>query len=571
LLGNRLRIELVFFAGTSGSSSSDPQMTPVAAICFLLVGVTLALYGLMGDPGRRRIRWALIPVAILAAYVLVGIVYGGRVFMSGAHFRPMALHAAVSFLALCTGLAALPPTVEPISSLTLPGSAGYSARRLFPAILVIPFLLGWVRILGERAGWFDPGFGTAGLTTVSSVILMLLVYFSVRYVQRTERLQTTLAETVKDSEKRIFRLLHGLPTGIFVVDPEGRPYYANRKSGEILGRGTLPDARPEELPERYQVYRAGTNETLPPDRIPVLRALKGEEVYSTEVEIHRPDRVVPLEVWASPIRNKKGELEFAVAAFNDITERNEAARRIEELNGELQRQLAELDAVNRELETFSYSVSHDLRAPLRAVDGFSRMLAEDHAAALSPEAHRLLERIRSNIRRMGLLIDDLLRFSRMSRKELETSPVDMTTLARAAADDLARSREHQARITIGELPRAEGDLELLRQVWLNLIDNGLKYSGKQHEPRIEIGGSRNGNDATYWVRDNGVGFDMTYAGKLFGVFQRLHSQDEFEGTGVGLAIVQRIIHRHGGRVWAEGAPDRGATFSFTLPLGDLHA
>lgn len=567
--GNRLRVDLWLFHDSLTRFSGDGQMTPITAGCFVLLGATLLLYSRPG-PGVHA-RYLLIPVALLALYVAAGYAYGGKTFLAIAGFKPMSLGSGTGFLLLTVGIAALPPAVPPVSTLVLPRAAGTTARRLLPAVLLIPFVLGWLRVAGERAGWWDTGFGTAALTSVTAALLIVLVLFATHLVGRTEETQDALREASKESERRIFRLLHGLPTGIFVVDPSGRPYYANRKSGEILGRGTLPEARPEELPERYQVYRAGTDEPLPADRIPVLRALRGEEVYSTELEIHRPDRVVPLEVWARPIRNTKGELEFAVAAFNDITERIEATRRIDELNNELQRQLTELDAVNRELETFSYSVSHDLRAPLRAVDGFSRMLTEDHAPALPPDALRLLDRIRSNIRRMGLLIDDLLRFSRLSRKELETTSVDMKTLARAAVDDLARSRDHQARITIGELPRAAGDIDLLRQVWINLIDNGLKYSGKQDEPHLEIGGSMNGNEATYWVRDNGVGFDMTYAGKLFGVFQRLHSQDEFEGTGVGLAIVQRIVHRHGGRVWAEGAPDRGATFSFTLPMGGMHA
>jgi light-regulated signal transduction histidine kinase (bacteriophytochrome) len=199
------------------------------------------------------------------------------------------------------------------------------------------------------------------------------------------------------------------------------------------------------------------------------------------------------------------------------------------------------------------------------VDGFSRVLETDHAASLDPEAMRYLGRIRGNVRRMGLLIDDLLKFSRLSRKDLETLGVDMNSLVRNVVDDLSRSRDTLPRITVGDLPAAQGDLDLLRQVWTNLVDNAIKYSARRPEPRVEINGASDGREVTYTVRDNGVGFDMAYADKLFGVFQRLHRQDEFEGTGVGLAIVQRVIHRHGGRIWAEAALDQGATFHFTLP------
>jgi light-regulated signal transduction histidine kinase (bacteriophytochrome) len=357
---------------------------------------------------------------------------------------------------------------------------------------------------------------------------------------------------------------------VFVVDSAGHPWYANRKSGEILGRGSMPDARPEDIPEVYQAYVAGTSDPLPVDQVPVVRALRGEEVYTTDIEIHRPDRVVPLETWASPIRNDAGETEFAVAAFNDITERLESQRRIDQLNRELGHQLSELAAVNQELETFSYSVSHDLRAPLRAVDGFSQVLETDYAASLDPEARRYLGRIRGNVRRMGSLIDDLLRFSRLSRKELATSEVDMTALVRNVIDDLTRTGPVPAQISLEDLPAADGDIDLLRQLWTNLIDNAIKYSSTRAEPRVTISAERNESAITYSVGDNGVGFDMAYADKLFGVFQRLHRQDEFEGTGVGLAIVQRVIHRHGGRVWAESAPDRGAVFHFTLPAERNH-
>jgi signal transduction histidine kinase len=230
----------------------------------------------------------------------------------------------------------------------------------------------------------------------------------------------------------------------------------------------------------------------------------------------------------------------------------------------------ELEAVNQELETFSYSVSHDLRAPLRAIDGFSRVLLEDHAPRLDEDGVRSLNVIRMNAQRMGHLIDDLLEFSRLSRKELVTAQVDMAALARAAADDLRREPElvaASATIDIGLLPPARGDAGLLQQVWANLIGNALKYSRTRREPRIEIAASEQNGDLVYSVRDNGVGFDPVYADKLFGVFQRLHSAQEFEGTGVGLALVRRILERHGGRIWADGKLDQGATFYFTLPRG----
>ena len=238
----------------------------------------------------------------------------------------------------------------------------------------------------------------------------------------------------------------------------------------------------------------------------------------------------------------------------------------ERLEEEVRARTEALVAANKELESFSYTVSHDLRAPLRAVDGYARMLEEDHAPRLDDEGRRLLSVVRDSAMRMGRLIDDLLAFSRLGRREPAKLPLDMAGLAREVADELGR--QGRARIELGELPSAPADRSLMRQVWTNLIGNALKYSGKRADPRVEIGGRQEGSENVYWVRDNGVGFDMRYAAKLFGVFQRLHRSDEFEGTGVGLATVQRVVARHGGRVWAESKLGEGACFAFSLPRGD---
>jgi signal transduction histidine kinase len=234
-----------------------------------------------------------------------------------------------------------------------------------------------------------------------------------------------------------------------------------------------------------------------------------------------------------------------------------------ELEARVQSRTAELEASNKELESFSYSVSHDLRAPLRAVDGYARMLEEDHGARLDGEGRRLLAVVREASMRMGQLIDDLLAFSRLGRQEPSRRPLDMTALAREVLAELNSGA--RAHVELSALPAASADPALLKQVWSNLVSNALKYSGKRQDPRIEVGGRDAPGESVYWVRDNGVGFDMRYADKLFGVFQRLHRADEFPGTGVGLAIVQRVVARHGGRVWAESKPGEGACFYFSLP------
>ncbi|MBW8334483.1 MAG: PAS domain-containing protein [Prolixibacteraceae bacterium] len=251
---------------------------------------------------------------------------------------------------------------------------------------------------------------------------------------------------------------------------------------------------------------------------------------------------------------------------------NEAALMniVEDLNmksAELRQSTEQLQAANKELEAFSYSVSHDLRAPLRAISGFVSILMEDYGKDLDSEGKRICNIIHSNATKMGQLIDDLLSFSRLIRSEIHQSKIDMENMVKIVISEFQSTQAlSQESFSIQQIPGASGDSNLIKQVWVNLISNAIKYSSKEVNAQIDIGAIQNNNETVYYIKDNGVGFNMQYSNKLFGVFQRLHGINEFEGTGVGLAIVQRIINRHGGRVWAEGEVGKGATFFFTLPL-----
>jgi PAS domain S-box-containing protein len=303
-----------------------------------------------------------------------------------------------------------------------------------------------------------------------------------------------------------------------------------------------------------------------PDRVQeeehiLARIRRGERIDQQEtVRRHKNGHAIDVSLTLSPIMDAAGVILGVSSIVHDITEHKQAVRALRE--------------ANKELEAFSYSVSHDLRAPLRSIDGFAKVLVEDFGPSLPQEARRCLNIIQRSAVRMGELIDDLLEFSRLSRSALDRRVVDVKRVIREVWLELRRQDpDRRAELIMDDVPKCLADRRLVKQVWVNLISNALKYSRPREESRIEIGwyeDERQPGNNVYWIRDNGVGFDQRYVNKLFGVFQRLHRAEDFEGTGVGLALVHRIVQRHGGRVWAEGRLNEGATFSFTLEKAYEH-
>ncbi|OIO00727.1 MAG: hypothetical protein AUJ51_09730 [Elusimicrobia bacterium CG1_02_56_21] len=378
-------------------------------------------------------------------------------------------------------------------------------------------------------------------------------------------------EALHESEKRLRKLTDMVPGVVYEyrLYPDGRSCFPISSSG----MNDIYEVTPEEVREdATAVFGRIHPDDLKRTADAISESARTLNKFQCELRMVLPRQGLRWRVSSAvPERLPDGgTLWYGI--ISDVTEIKRAEEEIRELNRTLERRVQErtvqLEAANKELEAFSYSVSHDLRAPLRAVDGYTAILLENYVDKLDEEGRRVCGVISESARSMGKLIDDLLAFSRVAKTEMQTSTVDMTAMARAIYHEVTSpdSRNH-IELRQEPLPPAVADPTLLRQVWTNLLANAVKFSSKTEKPIIAIGSGQNGGETVYSVKDNGAGFDMRYVDKLFGVFQRLHSVKEFEGTGVGLAIVQRIILRHGGRVWAEGETGKGAAFYFTLGKG----
>lgn len=400
---------------------------------------------------------------------------------------------------------------------------------------------------------------TTTATWVGCSIMVLVVMVAALLVRRGLVARRAAESALREAEERLRLLVDSVQDyAILMLDPVGRVASWNHGAQRIKGYKAE-----EIIGEHFSRFYPAEERDKPARELEIAtRTGKYEE---EGWRVRKDGSRFWASVTISAIREEGGKIRGFAKVTRDVTERKRNEDEVRKLNDNLRQHGLRLETANKELEAFSYSVSHDLRAPLRSIDGFSLALMEDYASKLEPEAHDYLQRVRAATKRMAQLIDDLLALSRVSRSDMAHTKVDLSGLARMVAAELRSAQpDRQTEFVIAEGLTADGDPRLLRIVLDNLLGNAWKFTAKHQNARIEFGASGENGSRQFFVRDNGAGFDMTYAHKLFGAFQRLHANEEFAGTGIGLATVQRIINRHGGRITAEGAVGQGATFRFSL-------
>jgi PAS domain S-box-containing protein len=530
------------------------------ALCSLLLGAALLLLNLETKDGNRPAQILALIALLVGGLALTGHIINYRIFYSIKAGTGMSILSAFGVIVLAAGvISARPGGLNAI--LASRDAAGVITRRLLPLPLALTFVFSWLGLEGGRAGWYGPALGIWLLQFSLIVTFTLLIWFNATLLHRADR-ERRLAEEALGAERNLLRtVIDQLPALIFAKDVEGHYRLVNRTLMHMQG-ATNTDA----------VLGKTDFDYFPAEQAAQFRADDEALMRSGQPLVDREEQVTGRDgrnAWVSttkvPLRDTHGSVIGLVGICHDVTDRKRSQDEIAALNTALQRRAHELESVNKELEAFTYSVSHDLRAPLRHVDGFAQLLLKN-TTTLDEKGKRFVHTIAAAAKSMGQLIDDLLAFSRMGRADLRKATVRLDDLVQDVIKDCSRdAADRNIQWQVGNLPEVQADVAMLRLVLTNLIGNAVKYTRPRDPAKIEITGHNGNNEMVCAIRDNGVGFDMQYVDKLFGVFQRLHDTSTFEGTGIGLANVRRIINRHRGRAWAEGAVDQGATFYFSLP------
>jgi PAS domain S-box-containing protein len=715
-------VDTVLFAHKLALPSGGWQsrLAPNTAVECICVGLSLALLDFKTHRQKRPAEMLAHLAILITLLAGIGYAYGARSMYALSGFPPMAPHTAWAFFVLGIGILCARPDHGIVSVVTSDSPGGAIARWMLPAVFGFPIAIGWVRLLGQRAGYYDTTTGTELHVTATIVILTVLVWAAATVLDRADEGRRRAERRAAHAQNFLDSVVETAPNMIFVKDAkELRFVLINRAGEDLLGvprseligkndfdlfpreeaesftandRATIESGNPVDIPEepihtRHRgqrflhtkkvaiagldgapAYLLGISEDITEAKsveeerrrnratfesifevlpgpylvltpnleivtanaaylkatMTVREELRGRNLFDAfpdnpddptatgtanlrasldrvrknlaadtmaiqKYDVRGPDGTFVERYWSpinSPVLGPDGRIEYILHRVEDVTDfvtrKSEISGdtatlrdRMEHLEAEVfqssqavQAANQRLEAANKELESFSYSVSHDLRAPLRHINGFADLLSQQAGSNMNESSRRYLEKIRDGARRMGVLIDHLLVFSKMGRKELRVARVSLRSTVEDVIGELQESapgREIEWRV--GPLPEVDADGPMLHQVFANLLGNAVKYTGTRPQAVIEVGSiACESHEIVVFVRDNGVGFDMQYADKLFGVFQRLHRLDEFEGVGIGLANVRRIVDRHGGRAWAEGRVDHGATFYVSLPI-----
>ncbi|TGN03133.1 sensor histidine kinase [Leptospira dzoumogneensis] len=564
------------------------RMAPNTAFDFVVLGSAVFLSSYRKEVLSSISNYLCILVLLIGLFSVIGYVYQVQEFYGILSYIPMAIHTAVSFIFCSFALLLINGHSGFMKVFTSKSSGGILARVLIPFLIIVPVLFGYIRIYLNRLNPVSLELGVGFLMTGIILTFFVLVWFVANQLEKSdiartdaerklselnhelERLVNSKTMDLFKSENRFRTILEQFPYPVLTYDPQGVCTGTNFAWEEMWNtrRDVLVDYNILKDP---QIKEAGF--------FPFVEKAFGGEPAISEPFLYDPKLIGSsgrdrwLQMVLYPVKNTAGNILEVIVVHQDITASKEAENEIRLLNNELEERVKvrteQLVLANKELESFSYSISHDLRAPIRGISGFTQILMEDYGVNFDAEGKRIIGKIIENAKQMGQLVDDLLEFSRLGRTELAEREISMKELAVTVYKELINLESgREIRFEIQDIPNVRADQPAVRQLWVNLISNAIKYTKKTGSPLIQIGFTESKEGTVFYVKDNGAGFNMQYYNKLFGVFQRLHSNADFEGTGVGLAIVKRIASRHGGNVWAESKEGEGATFYFTLPGQD---
>lgn len=550
----------LLFASKLAATESEPpnRMAPATALNFVLAVTALCCLGASGGK-RLIISQSAVLIMLLTSFIsFIGYTVGAQKLYQPLPFIGMAIHTSFCFLLLGMAILAANPNGGVASVILSRRLGGGMARKILPAAIFAPVVIGWFVHWGQRARVYGDELGV-GLMILTCVLLLAPV--TLRAAAQLNHAEEERIQREAEARQTYQHLIHALDisgSAIVSINADQEIVFFDDRAERMFGWSKAEALnRPIDtiLPERFRASHRLHVEKFARSGERARRMGERSEVFG----LRRDGSEFPAEAAIS--RSEQSGAPIFTAVVHDITERKRAQEEV------LRRE--RLAAANEELESFSYSVSHDLRAPLRHVDGFIQLLEKRAAGSLDEKSRHYLTTISESATRMGRLIDDLLSFSRMARTELNRQPTPLGEVVNEVLSELSPETEgRRIEWKVDPLPTVDCDRQMLKLVFQNLLGNAVKFTRHREEARIEVGVENGGGaDLTFLVRDNGAGFDMGYKEKLFGVFQRLHSQDEFEGTGIGLANVRRIVRRHGGEAWAEGEVGKGASFHFTLPAG----